>query len=452
MIYEDVYNFLLKKASAKEIDIILEMIRNTDWNGRLKIDLSTLANRVGTTKKYVKEIITKFTSLTRGKRILKVDNTNSEFPYLLLLGKSSLLYSKADRYGKKYRFLYTKAFRALSVYAKRVLLSAVMAVSVSRSDKTNVSLHVSDFIYRNEVSTGLIPSRAVLHRTIEEINGAFNGKVEVSLATSFFLRKEMIRVSFEKSYVEDVVHNHTERFELRKALFKHGYEEYLSDEHCIEIERVAKHVFNSLLKGAKRIEKENRKANGLIDAVLDIARTVYEKALVKLSGSLYKVIHENEEAGALSAYFSAIVFSVMTEEMTKHQHQADTIQSLIEIARTDISSETDHRITEHRLIARVLEEWNRNWVMSRVHKQESNRGKINQESMQYNKTLKENIDDMIKTSIPTLRKWQNRYTKIVRKEFYLTDWLKQVEQYIDTINMRFANAQNESNGSSDTLA
>lgn len=190
MIYEDVYNFLLKKASAKEIDIILEMIRNTDWNGRLKIDLPTLAKRVGTTKKYMNEVITKFTSLTRGKRILKVDNTDSEFPYLLLLGKSSLLYSKADRYGKKYRFLYTEAFQALSVYAKRILLSAVMAVSVSHSGKTDVSLRVSDFIYRNELSTGLIPSKSVLYRTIEEINRAFNGKIEVSLTTSFSLEKK----------------------------------------------------------------------------------------------------------------------------------------------------------------------------------------------------------------------------------------------------------------------
>lgn len=253
----------------------------------------------------------------------------------------------------------------------------------------------------------------------------------------------MIRVSFEKSYVEAVVYNHTERFELRKALFRHGYEEYLSDEHCIEIERVAKHVFNSLLRGAKQIEKENHQSTGLVDAVMSIARTVYEKAVEKLSGSLYKVIHENKEAGALSAYFSAIVFAVMTEEMTKHQHQADTIQSLVEIARTDITSETDQRLTEHRLLARVLEEWNRKWVTSRVHKQESNRGGINQESEQHNKTLLENIVHMVKTLIPTVRKWQNRYTKLVRKEFYLTDWLEQVEQYIDTINMRFVTAQNE---------
>ncbi|MFD1608734.1 hypothetical protein [Oceanobacillus luteolus] len=450
MIYEDVYDFLLKKASAKEIDIVLEMIKNTDWDGRLKIDLATLAKRVGTTKKYVNEVIHKFTSLTRGKRILKVDHTDSDFPYLMLLGKSSLLYSKADRYGKKFRFLYSEAFQTLSVYAKRILLSAVMEVSVSHSGKTNVSLEVSDFIYRNEVSTGLIPSRTVLYRTIEEINEAFNGKLEVSLATSFFLRKEIIRVSFEKSYLEDVVHNHTERFELRKALFQHGYEEYLSDEHCIEIERVAKYVFRSLIRGAKQVEKDNHHTTGLIDTVMSIARAVYKKSLEKLSSSLYKVIHENENVGALSAYFSAIIFSVMTEEMTKHQHQADAIQSLVEIASTDIKSETERRITEHRLIARVLEQWNRNWITSRVHKQESNRGGINQESEQYNNSLKENIDNMVKSLLPTVRKWQNQYTKLVRKESYLIDWLEQAKEYIDTINMRFA-ATNEYNANPSTL-
>lgn len=443
MIYEDVYDFLLKKASAKEIDIILEMIRNTDWNGRLKIDLSTLSKRVGTTKKYINEVIHKFTSINRGKRILKVDHTDSNFPYLLLLGKSSLLYSKGDKYGKKYSFLYTKEFQGLSVYAKRILLSAVMTVSVSHSAKTNVSLHVSDFIYRNEVSAGLIPSRSVLYRTIEEINRAFNSKIEVSLATSFFLKKEIIRVSFEKSYLEDVVYNHTERFELRKALFQHGYEEYLSDEHCIEIERVGKYVFSSLLKRTKQIQKENHKVTGLIDTMMTIARDVYEKSLEKLSSSLYKVIYENEESGALSAYFSSIVFAVMMEEMTKHQHQADTIQSLVEVVHTDITSETDHLIAEHRLIAGVLEQWNRNWVTSRAHKQESNRGVINQESEQYNNSLKENIDHIVNSLLPTIRNLQNQYTLLVRKESYLTDWVEQAKHYIDTINMRFAPMQNE---------
>ncbi|MCC2248884.1 hypothetical protein JUJ52_02790 [Virgibacillus sp. AGTR] len=435
MIYEDVYNFLLKKASAKEIDIILEMIRNTDWNGRLRIDISTLSKRVGTTKKYVKEIIHKFTSLKRGKHILKVDNSDPDFPYVMVLGKSSLFYNKGDKYGKKYGFLYSKEFQTLSVYAKRIILTAVMDVSLS--NKTTASLRVSNFVYRDEVSTGLIPSKSTLYRTIEEINTIFSSKLKVSLATSFFLKKEVIRVSFDASYLEQVVHNHTERFELRKVLFEHGFEDYVSDDYCIEIERVAKYVFNSLITGAKQVTKENRNVTGLIDTMMNIARYVYEKALVKLSKSLYKVLDENEDTGALSAYFSAVLFSVMAEEMAKHQHQADTIQSLVEIARTDIKSESEQLILEHQSIAEVLESWCRNWVTSRVHKKESNRGEINEASEQHNNNLKDTIHNIVHTLTTTIRKLENNYTKLIRKNSYLADWMEQVKQYIDTINMRF---------------
>lgn len=435
MIYEDVYNFLLKKASAKEIDIILEMLRNTDWNNRIKIDIPTLAKRVGTTKKYIKEVLHKFTSLKRGKHIIKVDNSDPDFPYVMVLGKSSLLYSKGDKYGKKYHFLYSKEFQGLSVYAKRVILTAVMDVSISK--KTEVSLMVSDFVYRNEVSTGLIPCKSTLNRTIAEINTAFNRKIEVSLATSFFLKKEIIRVSFDASYLEDVVYNHTERFELRKVLFKHGYEDYLSNDYCIEIERVAKYVFNSLIKGAEQVAKGSRKVIGLVDTMMDIARFVYEKALGKLSTSLYKVLEENEDSGALSAYFSTIVFSVMMEEMAKYQHQADTIQSLVEISRTDIKAETEQRILEQRSIVKVLEEWGSKWVTSRVHKKESNRGEINEGSEQYNNSLKDTISNIIQNLCKEVRKLENNYTKLVRRESYLIEWVEQVKQYVDTINMRF---------------
>src|SRR5699024_5625353 len=142
-------DFMLRKASSKEIDIILNMIKYTDWDNVLRVSERKLARDSGTTLKYVKEVINRFSSVHKNKRIITKNMYSEEYPYKLLIGKSSVLYNN-DQYAKRYSFLYTDKFMKLTIYEKRIILSAIMNMSVS--GQNTVFLKVSDFVYRTEVS------------------------------------------------------------------------------------------------------------------------------------------------------------------------------------------------------------------------------------------------------------------------------------------------------------
>src|SRR5699024_8455342 len=139
--------------SSKEIDIILNMIKHVDWDNVLRIGIKDLAKRSGTTEKYVKEVINKFKSLHKGKRIITENPYSNEFPYKLLIGNSSVFYNN-EHYAKKYSFLYTERFKSLNTYEKRIILKAIMDISVTGNECT--FLKVSDFIYRDDFGAGLI--------------------------------------------------------------------------------------------------------------------------------------------------------------------------------------------------------------------------------------------------------------------------------------------------------
>src|SRR5699024_2892400 len=100
-------------------------------------------------------------------------------------------------------------------------------------------------------------------------------------------------------------------------MFKSGYGETLGGENSIELEKVGKYVYNSLIK-YRRDVKEVR------DDLQYITRKVYTDAIGRLAGVIGKIKREEVEQGEMSAYFSSIVFSLITEELAKYDNECKT--------------------------------------------------------------------------------------------------------------------------------
>lgn len=424
MIYEDTYTFLLNKCSSKEIDIVLYIINNTNWNNIIEADFYDIAKKTNTTKKYVKQIFKKFNSLFKGKKILSASKTKDN-SYTVLLGKSSLFYSKGDKYGKKYAFLYTKKFQDLSLYAKRILLKAAMDVSLTNS-KT-LYLPVNYFVYRNEMTSGHIPSKNVLANTLEEINNVFKDELKVALTSTILTKQESIFVEFNVNILENTLHNHTERSELKKVLFKSGFFEVLTENQYIEIEKVGKYVFNSLLEHATKINK------GLSDDMLDIARYVYRKSLADLARSLHSFLDNEKEEGELAAYFSAIVFSNMSNELAKQENQYNMLDSLIKKIKglfTDKNNEKE----KAQSVMGILKNWVEDWAFSRCQKEKEESYAANHKKVERNKELKHSINNILERTEIEMIKYSLNHNEI--KVSLISSLRKQVTEYIDILNKR----------------
>lgn len=434
MIYEDIYRFLLNKVSSKEFDIVLNIINNVDWNSKMQIDPYMLAKHSGTTTRYVKEVLHKFTSFQKGKNILVTSSYNRDFSYSLLIGKPSLFYTEGDKYCRKFKFFYSKAFQNLSIYAKRILLAAAMNVSIS--DHPQTYLDVSSFIYRNEYTSGLIPSRTMLKKTLNEINNAFQNEIHTSLASNIMVKKEVLHIQIDQSLIEDVVHNYTERFLLRKTLFEHGYCNYLPNEYCIEMEKTAKYIFDSMIKEGKRILKSNGVITGLIDTIMDTARYVYTKSLEKFANAIPKFVDTEEDPKALSAYFSSVVFSTVTEEMAKWQNQADSIQMLMKNNTSSLGPETEQKYRHVQATAAILREWCENWFKSRVKQYPSKKDGKNEENIQQNNKLKDYLTNFLHTIERKIQQWENKRAKFMKKDSSISVFKDYMEQYLDFMNYR----------------
>jgi len=437
VIYEDVYRFLLKDCSSKEFDIVLNLINNTDWNSVVKIDMYDLARKSGTTIRYVKDVMNKFMSVKKGKKILAANPYSEEFPYILLIGKSSLFYTNGDKYCKKFSFLYSKEFQELSIYAKRVLLASSMGASVA--DLNEVFLNVHDFVYRNDVSSGLIPSKRVLINTLNEININFKGAITASLTSSMITKEEGIRLDIEKGLLDKVEHNYTERSELRRVLFEHGYFKYLPTEYCIEIEKTAKYIFNSMIGQAKKITKDQGTVKGLIDDTLYIARNIYKKALGKLSNVITKLMETIKEPEELSAYFSSVVFSTAAEEMAKHQNQADSIRSIGEIIAY-LDDKVEERWKKTQSIATVLQKWCEDWAFSRCQKEIGDQKVHNDKNVKRNDELKDYIKTFLGYVEDRVQKLGNKSTRMTKQKSPIRMLKDQITDYLDMVNSRMLRA------------
>lgn len=62
MIYEETYQYLLRNVSSTEFDTCLYALLHSDWDGVIQSPLHMMARGVGTTEKYLRQIINKFTA------------------------------------------------------------------------------------------------------------------------------------------------------------------------------------------------------------------------------------------------------------------------------------------------------------------------------------------------------------------------------------------------------
>lgn len=401
MIYEDVYQFLMRQASSKEFDIILNLILHSDWNSNVRIDLDDLAKKSGTTKRYVKDVMQKFQSAQKNKFVIKRNSHDQYCPFTMNIGKSSLFYSKGDNYCKKFSYLYSKTFQPLSIYEKRIMLA--IGKMVSKTNQTSVFLKVSDFIYRDELSSGLIPSRKTLISSISNLNQTFNNKLKVSLVSSTLTKTELIQVNLSEDMIENTENNFTERFYLRKTLFEHGFANVLEDEYCIEIEKTAKYIFNSFIKKAKKLN-----ISGLVDQLMFIARDIYTTSLKKLANNLNSLVQDIADPKEVSAYFSAVVFSVVAEEMAKYKHQEQTVSSLYNsLAVNEGYEEIQKRIELLNSISSILEEFETEWIMSRA-KTNAERKTDQEQAIEANENLREYIATFLTPIESLVGEWGNK--------------------------------------------
>lgn len=62
MIYEETYQYLLRNVSSTEFDTCLYALLHSDWDGVIQSPPHMMARGVGTTEKYLRQIIHKFTA------------------------------------------------------------------------------------------------------------------------------------------------------------------------------------------------------------------------------------------------------------------------------------------------------------------------------------------------------------------------------------------------------
>lgn len=469
MIYEETYRYLLTNVSSTEFDVCLYSLLKLDWDGHVRASLDELVKGGGTTKKYMRDIIKKFVSKAKGRFVFVPSQTMEGELYRFNLGKSSNMgfNEKTDRYCKKYDFFYDKEFQELPLNAKRLLLMGAFRMSVSKMEK--VVIPIGEVIPDNLHKSVLPFTKQRLVDAIAAINQSNLGKVaKVSLATNIFTRKKEVIVTFTEGTLNNYKENHTERWLLRKRLYEAGYQSYMPDDVCLEVEKVGKYLYNSFTRLEKDLARNQGAISGAKDEMVKMARFIYNQSIDKLALSLNSKQNEEMEPKQVSAYFSSIVHAVTMEELAKYAHQADSIKSLLEMEHLHISiskKETNGQfdylqfnldeqvspIKERYLffagIKSVLENWCQEWIMSRVktinedieklgEKEEGNkdtkgkRGWTNQQAgIDQRTTLKEKVYERISELVHEVRANGNGAVKSSRRDFALARFKETVASY-----------------------
>lgn len=427
----------MTKTSSKEFDILLNMLNHRDWGSILRTDEYTLAKESGTTVKYVREVLHKFKNEYRNKKVLSEVYADGA-KYELTLGKSNLFYSKKDKYCKKYAFMYDNNFMELSIYAKRILLAA--AFNFSTTNQNTTYLKVSDFIYRTELSSGLIPSRTTLDQTIQTMNEVYNGVIIVSRGTTLLTKEEVLYVQVQPSLLTESKENRTEREYVRKTLFEAGYSTYLEDEYCLELEKVGKYIFNSLSRTKETAEGDTTKE------VLQLGREVYRRSLQKLAGKVSSFTENNKNPKEIAAYFSSIVFTEMVDEMAKHEYHCESIKTLFNqtIQNYDVT-ELNNAIGSKETVLGIIKNWCENWVTARI-KDSSVHKYENESNLDKNNKLLLSLQEFIKPIEKQCIKWGNKAIKNVNN-LTVMNLREQITQTLEIKNNRilYADIGNEAN-------
>lgn len=385
MIYEETYQYLLHNVSSTEFDVVLYSLLNSDWDGVIQAPLFQIAENTGTTKKYLKQIIKKFTSSKRRNVFIPLETEEgTKFSFNLGPTRNLGFNNKTDLYCKKYSFFYEDSFKQLSINAKRLLLMSAFRMSIFKNE--SVMFEYNEIVPNSLKEGNPFFTRARLLNAIEEIQTSGLRKwVNISFASNLFTHNEMIVFSFKEGTLNEFLTNNTERKLLRKKIFQAGFQEYLNDEFCIEIEKVGKYLYNSLL----RIEKQNSKKQGVVidskDELLKLSRFIYNLSISKFAKSLNSNKQLLLEPKQASAYFSTIVYDEVLNEMVKYAHQADSIKKLVdneyfhkEISKKALERDVDFfEVNQHIQpikdkykkvihIHNTLSFWCEEWVKSRV--------------------------------------------------------------------------------------
>lgn len=428
MIYEDIHNFLLTKASSKEIDIMLELVNRQGWDSKVRIDVYDIAIRVGTTERYVRDVLKRFTDVYRDKRVLK---KTGEKEYRILKGKSVVLHRKSDKYCQHYSFMGEKEFKGLNVYGKRILLDAAYRFSLTGQRKAYLAMDT--FIFRNKVSSGLIPSKEVLHSVLDSINKVYKGKVCVTVVSSVRDKKEYIYVEVDEDIIRGVKQNRSERVYLKDILFEAGYVGYLEEEYSIELEKVGKYIFNTLVD-----RKEEEYKGDFTWDMMELSRKIYKKSIYRLATVLQGLKDSGQESKAVSAYFSRVVYSVMMEELVKYKNEVRSVWEVIRVIQRNgeygaVEYETNTRIKDLEIIINILEEWGYSWVQSRYRGSEGN-WKKNNNNLKNNELLKESVEEEVRNLERVIK--ENTRMGVTRLMNWLQEYKRMVTDFIEIGNER----------------
>ncbi|MDV7764716.1 hypothetical protein [Peribacillus sp. CSMR9] len=332
MIYEETYQYLLRNVSSTEFDTCLYALLHSDWDGVIQSPLHMMARGVGTTEKYLRQIINKFTAPQGSlKKVFVPVPQGEDIFYKFNLGPASNLgYNrKTDRYCKKYRFFYSDAFKSLTIHGKRLLLMGAFRMSVLKSE--SVLFDYSEIV---PDSSSLFTRQRLLD-AIDAIHDALGHLVTISFASRAFSKKEVLVFTFTGGVLEQYKENRAERTLLRRTIFNSGYLGHINDSVCRELERVGKYIFRSFLQEATTISNDIQKE------LQKLARFVYSHSLKKFGQALpanKQLLLAPKQA---SAYLSKIIYNETLEQMVKYAHQAEFIRH-------------------------VLNDWCETWLISRV--------------------------------------------------------------------------------------
>ncbi|MGG4264839.1 hypothetical protein [Peribacillus simplex] len=378
MIYEETYQYLLRNVSSTEFDTCLYALLHSDWDGVIQSPLHMMACGVGTTEKYLRQIINKFTA-PQGPlpKVFVPVHQGEDILYKFNLGPASNLGfdRKTDRYCKKYRFFYSDAFKTLTIHGKRLLLMGAFRMSVLKSE--SVLFDYSEIV---PDSSSLFTRQRLLD-AINTVHDALGHLVTISFASKAFSKKEVLVFTFNEGLLRQYMENRAERTLLRRTIFNSGFLGHINNSVCRELERVGKYIFRSFLQEAA----EPSISDCVQQELLKLARFVYSHSLKKFGQSLPANKHLLLAPKQASAYLSKIIYNETLEQMVKYAHQAESIKSLLDrvhfhrkISEEALNREVNdlelakhiepilHKYHQADFIRHVLNDWCESWLISRV--------------------------------------------------------------------------------------
>ncbi|AFC29668.1 hypothetical protein PM3016_2792 [Paenibacillus mucilaginosus 3016] len=371
MIYKDTYHLMMNSLSSTEIDACLAMLLHLDWENRLRTEPEHLARQIGTTSKYMGDILRKF---LRDKKVLSKDRKDDT--YAFRYGQSSLQYDeRTTKYGKKFSLYYTPQFRSLSLNAKRLLIMALFRISETR----DTEFHIPRLrLIRRSGQEGRLPLTGTqLLDVLQELRDAQIPGLSSAEIVQFQGEANVV-IRFSDDIQQAYLENHTEMNLVKRELFKLGLHRLVpSDELCHALLSVGYHLFKSMLEADFAMNRREGEAEERRQGILRTARHMYNTALARLAASFPAKRMELTNKDKLAAYFSAIVHEVMTQEMASCSYQVLQQESLLDYYMDKTKQEGITyggpevkalvlHIDGMKRMAAVLETVCQQWLLSRV--------------------------------------------------------------------------------------